>query len=488
MKALLAIFLFLLPVLPAPAAYPYKVEDIPLPENAPPEVGGLDFAPDGTLFVVLRRGDVLRTTPKAGTTAFDWQLFATGFHNGCGIHALSRDKVRVTQMAEFTEAEDRDGDGTADAYRRFSSGWGLSGNYHETNTLTGDGKGGYYLSIGTASHNGPTFEHTLGEYSRLGRRGRNYSAVKWRGWVLHCDDQGRLTPFASGFRMHNGLYRDPQGNLWAGDNQGDWRATTPLYHIGEGNFYGHPSSLVWDERWPKDKDPLATYRKDLQAYNEHRTHPAVQIPHKEMNRSASEPMEIPEAFGTFAGQLILPDNNGTRITRVMLEKVQGRFQGACTHFLTNQGLRSGNNRVRFSPDGKQLYVGQTVRGWGKLAEGLQRLTPTGEAPFDIEKFGITPKGFRLTFTQPLPESALAPETYAFTSFTYQSKWTYGSPQEDKKDHGLDKVRVLDEYTVELALNNFSAGRVYQLKLPKLVSTEQTPLQNRLFYYTANKLP
>ena len=36
----------------------------------------------------------------------------------------------------------------------------------------------------------------------------------------------------------------------------------------------------------------------------------------EMNRSAGEPMQIP-AGSHFAGQMILPDNNGERVTRLV---------------------------------------------------------------------------------------------------------------------------------------------------------------------------
>lgn len=481
--------LLLLPLLLGPLlAQPYRVENIALPENSPPEVGGLDFAPDGTLFVVLRRGDVFRATPRADPGSWEWHLFASGFHNGCGIDAVSKDKVRVTQMAEFTEASDTDGDGLADQYRAFASGWGLSGNYHETNTLTADGQGGYYLAIGTASHNGPTAEHTLGEFSAFGRRGRNFASVKWRGCTLHCDAEGNLTPFCYGFRMHNGIHLDTEGNLWCGDNQGDWRATTPFFHLEKDHFYGHPSSLVWDPSWPADKDPLLTYRNDLAAYNEHRTLPAVQIPHLEMNRSAGEPYRIPDSFPHFAGQMLLPDNNGHRVTRLMLEKVNGRFQGACTHFLDSKELRSGNHRIRFSPDGRQIYLGQTVRGWGAPAEGLQRITPLQEEePFDIRTFEITPQGFRLTFTRELGEP-LAEKDLKFQSFTYQSRWTYGSDPEDRKENPVTTITPVDARTVEVTLQDFVAGRVYQLDLSPLKSAEKEEIQNTLFYYTANSVP
>ena len=465
----------------------YKVEDIKFPPSVPPEVGGIDFAPDGTLFAVLRRGDVMRAKPAADPTKWKWELFATGFHNGCGIDAVSRDKVRVTQMADFTEATDTNNDGIADQYRIFAAGWGLSGNYHETNTITEDGKGGYYIAIGTASHNGPTAEHTLGEYSAFGRRGRNFASVKWRGCTLYCDPKGNLSPFCFGFRMHNGIHQDSAGNLWCGDNQGDWRATTPLYHLEKGNFYGHPSALVWDERWPEDKDPLHTYREDLEAYNKHRTWPSVQIPHREMNRSAGEPYEIPKNFPHFPGQMLLPDNNSKRITRIMLEKVNGKFQGACTHFLNGGGLRSGNHRIRFSSDQQQIYVGQTVRGWGKEAEGLQRITPNGDEPFDITAFKITPQGFEITFTCEL-EKDLAAKDLKFKSFMYQSKWTYGSPQENMTDNKVQSVKHLSAKTVEVTLDRFKPGRVYQLDLEELKSKDGDEIQNRLFYYTANQLP
>jgi hypothetical protein len=464
----------------------YQIEDIKLPAGAPPEVGAIDFAPDGTLFVVLRRGDVFCAKPVADPAKFDWRLFATGFDNGCGLDVISSSKIRITQMAELTEAEDTDHDGQADRFNRFAHGWGLSGNYHETNALTRDGKGGYFIAVGTASHSGPTFEHTLGTYSPEGRRGRNYSSVKWKGWVLHCDPKGALTPWASGFRMANGIYQDPAGELWSGDNQGDWKATTPLYHIEKGKFYGHPSSLVWDPAFTKSKDPLAYYREHLDEYNQDRTYAAVEIPHKEMNRSAGEPMRIP-AGAPFAGQMILPDNNGTRVTRLMLEKIGGVWQGACTHFINDKGLRSGNHRARFSADGKHLYLGQTVRGWGAPAEGLQRVRFPGPTPFDIDRIRITPDGFKVSFTGPIPASLKDAGKWKVSSFTYQSKWTYGSEQGDKKDHS-PAIAASDATSITLRLGSLEPHRVYRLQIPPCNAPDGSPLQNTLAFYTVNAVP
>jgi hypothetical protein len=461
----------------------YALEDIALPKDVPPEVGAITFDADGLLYVCLRRSDVFRAMPSADPKAFDWKLFASGFHNGCGIYSSEKGTILVSQMSELTSATDTDGDGSADQYRNIADGWGLSGNYHETNALCPDGKGGYFLAIGTASFNGPTLEHSKGAYSTIGRRGRNFSAVENRGWVMHLDKAGKLTQWASGLRMHNGIYTDPDGETWCGDNQGDWKAITPFYHIEKGKFYGHPSSLVWDKNWPKQKDPLLTYRNDLAAYNKHRTEAAVLIPH-EICRSASEPIMIPRngSFGAaYAGQFILPDNNGSRLCRIMVEKVDGVFQGMVTYFQNAGGLRSGNNRVAFSPDGKSLYIGQTVRGWGSPAEGLQRITYKGGTPLDVSAIKICKQGFRLTFTEKIPE--FAADSIKVSSAIYQPTWVYGGKAENKATHTITKNEKIDDYTLQISLSDFVPSKVYEIKLPNIES-----LQNTTFHYTAHKIP
>lgn len=464
----------------------YRIESIPFPEGVPPEVGDMDFNPSGELVVALRRSDVLVAAPTEDPKGFEWRLFASGLHNACGLQVLSDGEIVISQMPELTRLVDEDGDGKADRHERIAAPWGLSGNYHETNHLVPDGEGGWFVAVGTASHNGPVFYHTKGEFSRIGRRGRNFSSVPWKGWILRIDAEGKTTPWASGFRMHNGLLLDSKGRLWAGDNQGDWRAATPFYHIKKGNFYGHPSSLIWDPEWPEGEDPLDLTIAEV---DEMRTPPAVILPHMEMNRSAAEPVEIPggDAFGPYGGQILLPDNNGERITRLMLEEVDGVWQGAGASFYEEDGLRMGNNRLVFSPDKKTLYVGQTSRGWGPVAEGIQRIAFTGETPFDIRTMSLTKKGFRLEFTGDLPDK-VEEQSFAFRRYRYQPTPEYGGDRLDESKIEIEGLRRVDDRTLELDLAKFDGGGwVYEMTVEGLASGEGKKLRAGLFCYTVNRL-
>ena len=44
--------------------------------------------------------------------------------------------------------------------------------------------------------------------------------------------------------------------------------------------------------------------------------------------------------------------------------------------------------------------------------------------------------------------------------------------------------------MEIELEDFSAGKIYKLELPKKLKSadDESPLQNRLAFYTANELP
>ena len=56
------------------------------------------------------------------------------------------------------------------------------------------------------------------------------------------------------------------------------------------------------------------------------------------------------------------------------------------------------------------------------------------------------------------------------------------------DNKVQSVKHLSAKTVEVTLDRFKPGRVYQLDLEELKSKDGDEIQNRLFYYTANHFP
>lgn len=475
---------------PMPAQY-YEVEEIPLPTDVAPEVGGLAFNSDGELVVVLRRHGVLIAKPAENPGDFAWRQFTDqSMHNPMGVLLESDTTMLIPQMAELTRVSDTDGDGAADTFQNVSSAWGVSGNYHET--IAGpvpDGEGNWFLAIGTASHNGPTFDWVRGEFSRIGRRGRNFSAVDYKGWVMKVKPDGTMIPWASGFRANNGIAMSPSGDIWVTDNEGDWRGASPIYHVERGNFYGHASSLVWDEEFfPEKGDPLNYGVDKLDAM---RTRAAVELPKGFMCNSPAEPIFDTTGgnFGPFKGQMFVGDIAGQRITRVMLEKVGGEYQGAAISFIEGSGLRGGNNRFTWSPDGKSLYVGQTYRGWGAPAEGLQRITWRGGVPFEVKEIHLTEDGFELTFTKPVNTTlARDPASYRCQSYYFNYGPQYGSPLMDQKPSDIESIEVDESGTkVRLRLGEMTAKRVYQIDFENLASADGHPMINTTLCYTANRL-
>src|SRR5205085_9632727 len=137
---------------------------------------------------------------------------------------------------------------------------------------------------------------------------------------------------------------------------------------------------------------------------------------------------------------------------------------------------------------KSLYVGQAVRGWGRPSEGLQRIAWQGGVPFTIDPIAITAAGFRLTFTAPINDAAKAVAGFAIRSNTYQPKWTYGAAAENLREEPIRAIKVVNDRTVELTLENpLLARHVYRVLLAETVqsSTAESP-GFREFYYTANR--
>ncbi|MDZ7692828.1 MAG: hypothetical protein U5K69_17160 [Balneolaceae bacterium] len=85
----------------------------------------------------------------------------------------------------------------------------MSGNYAEfAYGPEIDAEGNMYISLNTASAMAGTYEIMRGEFSPIGRKGRMYSAVPYRGWVMKVKPDGTTIPWASGLRSPNGLELD----------------------------------------------------------------------------------------------------------------------------------------------------------------------------------------------------------------------------------------------------------------------------------------
>jgi hypothetical protein len=464
----------------------YKIVTVPTPDEAVLEVGGMAFRADGKLLACTRRGDVwLISNPEfEDPEKVHFKKFATGLHEALGLAVDGKD-VYVVQRPELTKLVDTDGDDVADEYLTVCDKFGVSGDYHE-------------FAFGPARDKDGNFFLTL----NVGFGGGHQSRAPWRGWCVKITPKGELIPWATGLRSPNGINFSPDGDLFYVDNQGEWVATCKMHHLKPGDYYGHPAGL----RWVKDSPYAKTIpEKHLSGmlYDGQKgqngvsgmpplTPPCIWFPYGRMGQSASEPRwdTTGGKFGPFAGQCFVGDQMKSIVMRVFLEKINGKYQGACFPF--RSGFQCGVNRLVFGPDGS-LYAGQTARGWGSLGGkpyGLQRLVYTGVLPFEIYSMQLTKTGFDLTFTKSLDVAAAEKlESYNMLSFTHNYWSTYGSPEEDKKPEKITAVSVsADKKTVSLAVTGFKPGRIYEVHVDGVKSADGGSVLHPEGYYTLNEVP
>lgn len=462
----------------------YTVESVSMPEGLRAEVGAIGFLPDGRLLACFLRGEIMIYNPKTKI----WKLFAEGLQEPLGILSVNASEFIVMQRPELTRIKDTDGDGHADLYETLTDDFGISGNYHEFNYgPVKDRKGNLFIGLNSASSGGGILEEVRGvmDTTTMHQKGQMFSPVPYRGWVMKLTPEGKLLPFASGFRSPNGIGFDQKGNLFVTENQGDWVGTSALYHVQEGNFYGHPSSLVWTKSW-KGENPLALPVGRLDSM---RTKASVLFPHGIMANSPTQPLidNTNGKFGPFTGQLFVGEMNSERIVRVMLEEIGGTIQGACIPFIDGNGLRKGNNRLAFAPDGS-LWVGQAEYGWAGN-KGIQRIVFSGKPPADIYSMNLTATGFDLTFTQPLDgATATDPANYKFRHYYYEYHKKYGSDQFDVQTIPLTGIKISgDRKKISMTLSALKPGYIYELSLGDIKTAQGEPLTNKLICYTLNKL-
>ena len=460
----------------------YTVENIKLPNGLRAEVGGMDFMPDGRLVACFHLGEVMTYDPKTKI----WKKFAEGLHDPLGLAVISNSEILVMQRPELTRIKDTNNDGVADHYETVTDDFGLSGNYHEfAFGPLKDRDGNYFIALNTASNGAGIRPEMRGSYDSLGRPGRMYSCVPYRGWVMkYIAKTGKLEPFANGFRSPNGLGLDAKNNLYVSDNQGDWLGTSKLYHVQKGNFYGHVSSLVWRPGFPR----VVPLKMPVAQLDSLRTPEAVAFPHTEIAHSPTQPLldNTNGKFGPFEGQLFVGEMDYGRLLRVQTEEVGGQRQGFCVAFGEGTGLIKGNNRLAFDKE-NTLWVGHNDHGWVG-DEGIQRIKWTGKTPLDVANMSLTPAGFDLTFTLPVEAKTIKNSLFRCRRYYYEYHQAYGSKQFDTSAVAIKSVTLsADGRKVSLVLADLKAGYIYDLKMGDVRAANGQLLMNHAVYYTLNKL-
>lgn len=459
----------------------YGIKDVGIPADVILEVGGMDFISDGRLAVCTRRGEIwiLDDAYQLKSKTPTYTKFASGLHEPLGL-AYHEGSIYVNQRSELTKITDTDKDGKADLFQTICT-WPISGNYHEY------AYGPLFLKNGDMLV-------TL----NLSWIGRAESLTKWRGWMLKVTPDGKVIPFAAGMRSPAGFGFNSAGDIFFAENQGDWISSGRITHIEQGDFAGHPASL----NWSNEKDsPLKDLKRDqfpdsigsmfeFGKQIPHMKQPAVIFPHTLMGISTSAVTTIPSGFGPFEGQLLVGDQGHSKIMRAYLEKVNGKYQGACFPFL--EGFSSGVLRLLWGMD-HTLFVGMTSRGWastGQSVYGLQRVTWSGSIPFEIKAMKATSDGFDIEFTKPIDKKNKDYSSlFKITGFTYVYHKKYGSPVVDQKDCPVSKADVsADGLSVKLHVSGLREGYVHQLDVTNLKSSGGETLLHKVAYYTLNAIP
>ncbi|MEX2028745.1 MAG: plastocyanin/azurin family copper-binding protein [Candidatus Curtissbacteria bacterium] len=460
----------------------YTIVDIPVPDGIELEVGGLALSPDGSLGVSTRRGDVwlIENPYMEGSRIPRFKKFAYGLHEPLGL-AYHAGSFYSSQRSELTKLTDTNADGRADAYETVVS-WPLSGNYHEYSY-------------------GPLFtpEGDMLVTLNLAWIGHGASLAKWRGWMMKVSPDGKMIPIASGMRSPSGFGFNAQGDVFYGENQGDWVGSGRITHVETGDFVGNPEGLVWShleespvklkpEDIPDTGLPMSKVAANIQGFKT----PAVWLPHGLLGISTSDILldKSGGTFGPFTDQLFIGDQGHSKIFRVQLEKVNGVYQGVAFPF--REGFTSGILRMIWGNDGS-MFVGMTSRGWnstGGAPFGLQRLVWTGKVPFEIKTVKAQPDGFELEFTMPVNEfDAENLDSYQMSSFNYKYHHNYGSPVIELEDLVVKGVLVAkDKLKVRLVVDGLKEGYIHKISAAGIKSEEGMDLLHSVGYYTLNQIP
>jgi len=483
----------------------FKIMKVTAPEGTLLEVGGLAMLPDGDLGTATRRGDIFIVENPTSRKPY-FRRFASGLHEILGL-VYKDGAFYCAQRGELTKVADTNKDGKADLFETVAA-LPVSGHYHEYSFGPKVAPDGSFFVTGNVAFGDEEWW-------------RGESRVPWRGWTIKVHPDGRIEPWATGMRSPAGQGMI-DGEFFYTDNQGDWIGSGGVWHVKKGSFTGHPAGLRWTtmpnsplkltvEQLYAKVDPRQTRNaqgryikpenvvdEKFVSFYEMKQHfpevqlPAVWLPHGILGISNSEIVQIPKGvFGPFEGQLLVGDQGQSKLSRVVLEKVNGEYQGVAIDF--RNGFQSGVLRMAWAPDGS-LFVGETNRGWGSAGEanqGLQRLTWNNQLPFEMKTVRAMPDGFEVEFTTPVDrKSAEDLASYSVESYIYKYHAVYGSPGVNKEKATVKGVKVSEDgLKARLVVDGLRRYFIHTLNLDGVRSQEGSySLVHPIAYYTLNNIP
>ena len=461
----------------------YEIKTLPIPQDLYLEVGGLATMPDGRLAVSTRRGEIwiVENPYQKDSHQTNFRKFASGLHEILGL-AYKDGVFYCSQRGELTKISDTNRDGVADLYEPIYQ-FELSGNYHEYTY-------------------GPVFDKNGDMLVTLNLAWIGFGEgkfAKWRGWLVKIKPDGTLEPQSAGLRSPAGYSINDEGDIFYGENQGDWVGSGRITHLAKGDFAGNPGGIKWAkepnspfkltlEEIPDNSQPMFEAAKKVKNLKL----PAVWFPHAIMGISTSDIIQdtTKGKFSPFPGQYFVADQGQSKVMRVFMEKVNGVYQGFCINY--REGFQSGILRERFGLDGS-MFVGMTSRGWGSTGKdnfGLQRLVWNGLTPFEINAIHAKSDGFEITFTQAVDvKSVKNAASYALRSYIYQYHHQYGSPIINVKDVKIKGISVSpDKKSVRISLDGIRQFYIHEFILKGILNEEGEPLLHETAYYTLNEIP
>lgn len=461
----------------------YEIKTLPIPKEIYLEVGGLATMPDGRLAVSTRRGEIwiIENPYQKDSHQTYYRRFASGLHEILGL-AYKDGVFYCSQRGELTKISDVDRDGVADLYEPIYQ-FEVSGNYHEyTYGPVFDKNGDMLVTLNLA-----WVGFGEGKFS------------KWRGWLVKIHPDGTLEPHSAGLRSPAGYSINHEGDIFYGENQGDWVGSGRVTHLEKGDFAGNPGGIKWAkepnspfkltlEDIPDNGQPMFEAAKKVKNLKL----PAVWFPHAIMGISTSDILEdtTKGKFSPFPGQYFVSDQGQSKVMRMSLEKVNGVYQGFCINY--REGFQSGILRERFGLDGS-MFVGMTSRGWGSTGKddfGLQRLTWNGIMPFEINTIHAQVDGFEISFTQPVDVKSIKnAASYALRSYIYKYHHQYGSPIINVGDLKVKGITIsADKKTVRISIDGIRQYYIHEFILKGIRNEDGEPLLHETAYFTLNQIP